>query len=121
MVVIVDIVADGRIYGVHSMISFGAVIVDKEGKLDKTFYGKCKPVGTKYDPEALAVSGHTREETLLFDDPKKVMEEFALWLKSNQKDPKDLPIFYSDKNGYDFGWINYYFLFFTGNNPFEHS
>jgi hypothetical protein len=47
--------------------------------VDKTFYGKLKPVSENWIPEALAVSGFTREETLAFDDPRTVMEEFASW------------------------------------------
>ena len=40
--IIVDIEADGPIPGDYSMICFGAVIVNE--KLDKSFYGKLKPV-----------------------------------------------------------------------------
>lgn len=71
----VDVEADGPIPGDFSMISFGAVLVDD--KLDTTFYGKLRPVSDTFIPEALAVSGYTRNETLLFDDPKAVMEDFA--------------------------------------------
>lgn len=52
------------------MVSFGAVIVDE--KLDRTFYGKLKPISEKWLPEALNVSGHTREETMKFDEPEKL-------------------------------------------------
>ena len=45
----VDIESDGPIPGDFSMISFGAVIVDET--LNKTFYGKLKPVSDKL-PEA---------------------------------------------------------------------
>ncbi len=74
----VDVEADGPIPGEYSMISFGAVIVDKS--LDKTFYGKLKPISEKFIPEALAVSGRTREQTLLHSDPTSVMQEFTDWL-----------------------------------------
>jgi hypothetical protein len=121
MIIVIDIEADGPLYGVHSMISFGAVIVDKEEKLDKIFYGKCKPIGDDYIEEALAVSKHTREETLLFDDPKDVMLRFAKWIEENKENSKDRPMFYSDNNGFDYAWINYYFLRYIGSNPFGHS
>ena len=58
--IMVDIESDGPIPGDYSMISFGAVLVDEQ--LDKTFYGKIKPISEKYIPEALAVSGFSREE-----------------------------------------------------------
>lgn len=121
MVVVIDIEADGNIYGIHSMISFGAVIVDKEEKLNKTFYGQLKPVGEEWIPEALEVSGHSREDTLKFENPEIVMKRFNEWIQDNLQSKKDRPHFYSDNNGFDYGWINYYFLKFTGNNPFGHS
>ncbi len=46
--IMVDIEADGAIPGDYSMISFGAVIVDD--KLDRTFYGKLKPISDKWIP-----------------------------------------------------------------------
>ena len=40
--IMVDIESDGPIPGDYSMISFGAVRVDEH--LDKTFYGRLRPV-----------------------------------------------------------------------------
>jgi hypothetical protein len=74
----VDVESDGPIPGDYSMICFGAIVV--EPTLERTFYGKLKPISEVWIPEALAVSGFTREETLKFDDPKTVMDEFASWI-----------------------------------------
>jgi len=112
----VDIESDGPIPGDYSMISFGAVIVND--KLDKTFYGKLKPISEKWIPEALAVSGFSRDETLQFQDPREVMNSFADWLKENSK---SRPMFFSDNNGFDWQFINWYFIHFTGKNPFGFS
>ena len=109
----VDIESDGPIPGDYSMISFGAVIVDE--KLNRTFYGKLKPISKKWIPEALDVSGHTREETMEFDEPKKVMSEFKDWIKTNSK---GRPIFISDNNGFDWMFICWYFHHFIEENPF---
>lgn len=114
--IMVDIESDGPIPGDYSMISFGAVLVDEH--LDKTFYGKIKPISENYIPEALAVSGFSREETLAFDDAVTVMKEFSDWLKNIAK---DRPIFISDNNGFDWMFICWYFHHFTGSNPFGHS
>lgn len=114
--IMVDIESDGPIPGDYSMISFGAVLVNEQ--LDQTFYGQLKPISETYIPEALAVSGHTREDTLAFPDPKQVMEEFAAWINSVCKDQ---PIFISDNNGFDWMFICWYFHHFTGSNPFGHS
>lgn len=112
----VDIESDGPIPGDYSMVSFGAVLVNDQ--LDTTFYGKLKPISDKYDPEALAVSGHSREEIMNFDDPAQVMTDFAAWIKAVSK---DRPIFISDNNGFDWMFICWYFHHFTGNNPFGFS
>jgi len=115
-VIMVDIESDGPIPGDYSMISFGAVIVDEE--LNKTFYGKLKPISEKWIPDALKVSGFSREETLEFNDPKEVMSEFRNWIKSNSKSK---PMFFSDNNGFDWQFINWYFIHFIGENPFGFS
>jgi hypothetical protein len=114
--IMVDIESDGPIPGDYSMICFGAVVVDPS--LDKTFYGKLKPISEKYNPDALAVSGFSREETIAFDDPAKVMSEFAEWIAANSD---GRPFFISDNNGFDWQFINWYFHHFTGSNPFGHS
>lgn len=114
--IMVDVEADGPIPGDYSMICFGAVVV--EPSLDKTFYGRLKPISDKWIPEALAVSGFTREETLQFDDPKTVMAEFKAWISTVTKGH---PIFVSDNNGFDWQFINWYFHHFLERNPFGHS
>ena len=112
----IDVESDGAIPGDYSMICFGAVIV--EPSLSKTFYTKLKPISERWIPEALAISGFTREDTLNFDEPKVVMEKFALWITKNSK---GRPFFISDNNGFDWQFINWYFHHFTGSNPFGHS
>jgi hypothetical protein len=112
----IDVEADGQIPGDYSMISFGAVIVKPE--LDKTFYGKIKPISDKWVPEALRVSGFSREETLAFDSPELVMRAFNDWVVANSK---GRPMFISDNNGFDWQFINWYFHHFLGANPFGHS
>ncbi len=57
--VIVDVESDGPIPAEFSMVCFGAVIFDD--LLDKTFYGRTRPISERFDPEALAVSGFSRE------------------------------------------------------------
>jgi DNA polymerase III alpha subunit (gram-positive type) len=112
--VMVDVEADGPIPGKYSMVSFGAVVV--EPGLRRTFYGQVKPVTGEWIPEALAVSGFTREQTLEFDDPTAVMTDFAGWLSTI-----DRPMFIADNNGFDWQFINWYFHRFFGRNPFGFS
>lgn len=114
--IVVDVESDGPLLGVNSMVCFGAVLVDKEGKFDKTFYGQTAPISSIYNPEALAISSFSREEHKNFDDPVHTMQDFQLWLSEFNK-----PTLVSDNNGYDASWINYYFHRFVGSNPFGWS
>jgi len=115
-IIMIDVESDGPIPGDYSMISFGAVIV--EDSLDKTFYGKLKPISEKWIPEALNISGFSREETLGFAEPKSVMIQFNDWIKQNCQ---SRPLFFSDNNGFDWQFINWYFIHFIDENPFGHS
>lgn len=114
--IMVDIESDGPIPGDYSMISFGAVLVDEN--LDKTFYGKLKPISDKFDEVALSISGFSRKQTLEFDDPKSVMIKFKNWINENTS---GRPIFISDNNGFDWMFICYYFHHFINENPFGYS
>jgi hypothetical protein len=113
---VVDVESDGPVPGRHSMVSFGAVLV--EPTLSKTFYGRTRPISDEFIPDALAVSGHTREEHLGFEDPATVMARFARWLTETSS---GRPVFVSDNVAYDWQWINYYFHQFAGGNPFGYS
>ena len=112
----VDVESDGPIPGDYSMISFGAVIV--EPALDRTFYGRLRPISDRFIPEALAVSGHTRDDVLSFDDPQVVIQSFRDWVKANSR---GRALFISDNNGFDWQFINWYLHHFVGENPFGHS
>ena len=72
--VMVDVESEGPIPGGYSMISFGAVLVTPA--LDQTFYGVLRLISDKWIPEALAVSGFSRENVMQFDPPEKVMADF---------------------------------------------
>lgn len=120
--IIVDVESDGPIIGFNSMVCFGAVLLDD--KLDKTFYGKMRPIelmrssGTmgSYEADALAVSGFTRSQHEKFPYSEQTMTEFAEWIA--EVAGGDRVTLLSDNNGYDASWINYYFHRYVGSNPF---
>lgn len=114
--IVCDVESDGPIPNKYSMVCFGAVIL--EPTLSKTFYGQTKPISKEWNPEALEISGFSREQHETFDDPKEVMENFAEWIKQNSKGK---PTFISDNSAYDWSFINYYFHYYLGNNPFGYS
>jgi DNA polymerase III epsilon subunit-like protein len=114
--IIVDVESDGPIPAEFSMVCFGAVLFDEN--LESSFYGKTRPISDRFVPEALAVSGFSREQHLTFDDPKMVMEAFAAWMEEHSK---RRPVFVSDNVAFDWQFINYYFHRYLGRNPFGFS
>jgi DNA polymerase III epsilon subunit-like protein len=114
--IMVDIEADGPIPGDYSMVCFGAVVV--EPGLERTFYGELRPISDRFVPEALAVSGFTREQVMDFPEPQGVMHDFAAWIAGVGG---GRPMFISDNNGFDWQFISWYFHHFTGANPFGFS
>lgn len=112
----VDIEADGPVPGLFSVVSIGAVVVEKG--LDRKFYVEMAPLdGASYNESNLKICGFTREQTLGFLHPENAMLAFDAWLR----DIKERPIFLADNPGFDFAFINYYFHKFCGANPFGWS
>lgn len=114
--IVVDVEADGEIPQKYSMVSFGAVIV--EPTLSKTFYGEVGPISNNWKPDALAISGFSRDQHMGFGDPTKVMQQFHDWIIANSIGK---PTFISDNLAFDWQWINWYFHNFIGKNPFGFS
>ena len=117
MYLMVDIEADGPIPGDYSMISLGAVVV--EPALDRVFSARLRPISERWIPEALAVSGHSRQDTLAFADPREEMQRFADWLRT--LGPGKPPVFVADNNGFDWMFVCWYFHHFLGACPLGHS
>ena len=114
--IVVDVESDGPIPNKYSMVCFGAVIV--EPGLSKTFYAETGAVSDLWIPEALSISGFTREQHIQFPHPSKAMEDFAKWIEENSV---GRPVFVSDNPAFDWQFINYYFHYYLGKNPFGFS
>jgi hypothetical protein len=115
---VVDVEADGPAPGLFSMVSFGVVKVDKTGP-GVSFYGKVAPISDDFIPDALAVSGFSREEHLQFEKSEIVMPRFLEWLA--EANGTGRPSFVSDNPAFDWQFMNYYLWRFTKGNPFGHS
>lgn len=113
---VVDVESDGPIPFKHSMVCFGAVPVARHE--DQSFYGTTKPISEIWVPEALAISGFTREQHQGFDDPAETMRRFVDWVEATTEGH---PVFVSDNLAYDWQWINWYCHYFLGRNPFGFS
>ena len=112
-----DVEADGPCPGIYSMVSVGCVIV--EPGLHRTFYAKIRPISDEWVPEALAISGHSREECMSFDRPEEAMARFKKWVESNTGSRRAQ--FIADNNGFDWQFVNYYFHRYCKENPFGFS
>lgn len=122
LMVVVDVEADGPCPGLFSMVSFAAIVA--EPRLDRVFFARTAPISPAWIPEALSVSGVTREEHLTYPDPSDTMSLFREWLLGLETDRL---IFVSDNPAFDWQWINYYFHAYSHQNivekrnPFGHS
>lgn len=104
---VVDVESDGPCPGLYSMISFGAVAVDRS--LSKTFLGKVAPLpGASRFEAAAAISGTSRAMHESYEDPEVVMTKFRDWIKEVSQD--SVPIFVNDNPAFDWQFINYYLL-----------
>lgn len=114
----VDIETSGPIPGEYSMLSIGACAVENE---EKTFYAELKPINTNMVPEALKVTGFSLDTLARIGvDPDATMANFAAWL--DRVVPLGAkPVFVALNAPFDWSFINYYFVRFSGTNPFGHS
>lgn len=114
---VVDVESDGQLPGIHNMISFGIAKVTP--KMDKYFLGQTAPITGNRIEAAAKISGISREEHIHFHHPEVIMREANQWVQDNNT--KGRPILWSDNNGYDAAFMNFYFLHFVGSNPFGWS
>jgi hypothetical protein len=124
----VDVEADGPIPGPYSMISFGAAVAGTRtqegftaGDPDAaTFYRELRPISDEFVPEALAVSGLDRS-ALVRDgaDPATAMAEFSAWAVATAGPARPVVVAYPAC--YDWMFLYWYLIRFTGESPFGHS
>ena len=111
----VDIEASGPIPGEFSMLSIGAVLVDRP---ETSFYIELKPEDTRHDPESLAVTGFDIEYLMLNGvSPEAAMQRFGQWL-SEFSSPGNRPVFVGLNAAFDWSFVNYYFQKYCDKNPF---
>jgi hypothetical protein len=124
----VDIEADGPIPGPYSMLSLGAAVAgtqDADGFTAadperQSFYRELRPIGEEFVPEALAVSGLDRDR-LLSDgaEPAAALAEFSTWVREVAVGAQ--PVMCGYPASYDWMFLYWYLIRFTGASPFGHS
>ena len=114
---VVDVEADNATPATGSMVCFGAVRV-AEGLTD-TFYGHTAPITETWNPDALKISGYSREEHEKFKPASITIHNFYHWV--NKTNNGGRPVFISDNPAFDFSWISFYFDRYNLDNPFGWS
>ncbi|MFE5921243.1 exonuclease [Streptomyces sp. NPDC056468] len=124
----VDIEADGPIPGPYSMLSLGAAVAGAQDAggftaadpEKDTFYRELRPISEEFVPEALAVSGLDRERLRKEGlDPALALAQFTRWVREVGGDAQ--PVMCGYPASYDWTFLYWYLIRFTGASPFGHS
>jgi hypothetical protein len=123
----VDVEADGPIPGPYSMVSCGVSVAGVRNPdftpIDPTrftFYRELRPISEEWDPAALAVSRLSREQ--LVDtgaDPAVAMAELTDFIRTTADGAR--PVFVAYPACYDWMFVYWYLIRFTGASIFGHS
>lgn len=135
-----DVESDGPIPGPYSMISLGAcapgyrtgkgliVRCGDDPMQWASFYAEIAPISDLFVPEALAVSGLDRDKLIATGQAAHAaMTTYTAWVNdtctqlADQVGEKVRPVFAAYPLGFDFGFVNWYLINFTGQSPFGHS
>lgn len=117
-----DVEADGPIPGVNSMLSFGSAAYLADKTLVSTFTANLKTLpGAVADPRTTEWwQGQPEAWKAARTDlqsPEQAMRAYLAWLK----ELPGLPVFVGYPAAYDFLFIYWYLIRFTGESPFSHS
>ncbi|MGX1134157.1 hypothetical protein RKD49_006347 [Streptomyces glaucescens] len=126
----VDIEADGPIPGPYSMLSLEAAVAgvqDADGFTAadpgrRTFYRELRPISDEFVPEALAVSGLDRDRLRTEGlDPALALAQFGRWVREVSAEAGAQPVMCGYPAPYDWTFLYWYLIRFTGESPFGHS
>lgn len=110
----VDVESSGPIPGDYSMLSLGACVI---GSNDRGFYAEFKPLNDNAIPEAMMVTGFDLATlTATGEYPEIAMTKLAAWVKEVVGDAR--PVFVGFNAGFDWSFVNWYFIHFLKDNPF---
>jgi hypothetical protein len=118
----VDVETDGPIPGPHSLLSLGAAAFNAQGELLATHSVNLQLLeGADGHPETMAwwasqpdAWAAARRDA---QPPAQAMAAFAAWLRSLP----GKPVFVGYPVAFDFLFVHWYLVRFTGGSPFSHS
>ncbi len=117
-----DVETDGPIPGPHSMLSLGAAAYTADKVLVSTFETNLETLpGASAHPKT-AAWWETQPEAWAacrknLEEPAVAMHRYAAWIKSLPGSP----VFVAYPAGFDFLFVYWYLIRFTGESPFSHS
>ncbi len=116
-----DIEADGRIPGVHSMLSFGSAAYLADKTLLSTFTANLEQLpGAAPDPDTMAWWAERPQEWAAcrqnLRQPEDAMQAYHEWLMGLP----GTPVFVGYPVTWDFMFVYWYLMRFVGHSPFEH-
>ncbi len=117
-----DVETDGPIPGPHSMLSLGSAAYLPDKTLIATFTANLETLpGAAGDPKTMAWwQAHpkawqaTRQNA---QPPQTAMQQYLRWLKALP----GKPVFVAYPAAFDFMFVYWYLIRFTGESPFSHS
>jgi len=117
-----DVETDGPIPGQNSMLSFGSAVYTKDKKLIATFEANLELLdGAIADPKTMqwwATQPQAWKDCRKnLESPKNAMQRYLSWLKKLE----GKPVFVGYPVAFDFMFIYWYLIKFTGESPFSHS
>jgi DNA polymerase III alpha subunit (gram-positive type) len=117
-----DVETDGPVPGLNSMLSFGSAAYLADKTLVATFEANLETLPeAQPDPQTMAW-WKTQQEAWLasrenLQPPEKALRQYLGWLKHLP----GKPVFVGYPVAFDFMFVNYYLVRFTGESPFSHS
>lgn len=117
-----DIEADGPIPGINSMLSFGSAAYLEDKTLISTFSANLETLPQAVQDEKTMAWWRQHQEAWVLcridiQPPQKIMVDYLAWLKALP----GTPVFVGYPAAYDFMFIYWYLIRFTGESPFSYS
>lgn len=117
-----DVETDGPVAGKHSMLSLGSAAFSPDKTLLGTFAANLETLpGSLPDPRTVAWWATQPEAWKAcrqgLETPRNAMKRYLEWLKSLP----GKPVFVAYPSAFDFPFVYWYLLEFTGENPFGYS
>jgi hypothetical protein len=116
----IDVETDGPCPGKYSMVALGIARISPKME-DRLLISPIKPISEFWIPDALAISGLTREQCQTQGAaPEVVVRQLHEFIQQTNNYKR--PMCVADNPGFDWGFLNYYFhVYAPYTNPFGWS